>query len=545
MDSVDAALRFLQRQFASVAHEESQWNDERLRLQQQVKELEQQRAVQEEAYKEALLRIKMLEFALRQERGRYLVSAAPVSSSANANTRKPENLPVNRPASATVVRGMDRSPPPSPTASPREPASQVSRSDSLGTSKPPPVSKGLEITRPRIVSRTASAGEASVDVVQEVPKNVKPATIAVAPKAAFRPHKLKLKLASHLDAIRSLAFHPTEPILVTGSEDCSVKVWNLGALSVGPTSQRPVELDSQLTVRSHCRSVLSVAMFSSENFPNTQSHCIGAFASSGRDGNINLFHLAALEDKADPVSYEDYQTMKAHGVKRAHEDCVWDLHAHPLSNVLFSAGADCIVRTWGVGAELALKSELKCSTKSHSRAVGHNIRGYLVPTSVHTLLTDTKTCAIGYTNGAIAQFDFHGEQLVQLLRASDLDSTSRDSKEAQVNQVVAHPTLPICIAAHQDKRLRIYDIRAGECVSTIVAHQDAVSSVSIDSAGLHMVTGGHDGSLRVWSIAERHCVFEQSAHRPKFNEALHRVLYHPSRNFIASGGADGLVKVFQ
>lgn len=66
MDSVDAALRYLQRQFASVANDEAQWQEERQRLQQQVRDLENQREQQEMAYKDAMLRVKMLEFALRQ-----------------------------------------------------------------------------------------------------------------------------------------------------------------------------------------------------------------------------------------------------------------------------------------------------------------------------------------------------------------------------------------------------------------------------------------------------------------------------------------------
>ena len=32
---------------------------------------------------------------------------------------------------------------------------------------------------------------------------------------------------SHFDAVTSVAFHPSDPVLVTGSEDCTVKVWNL------------------------------------------------------------------------------------------------------------------------------------------------------------------------------------------------------------------------------------------------------------------------------------------------------------------------------
>lgn len=84
------------------------------------------------------------------------------------------------------------------------------------------------------------------------------------PKASFRPHKLKVKLSGHMvrislviqkfprfvqslteeivhssqDGVRALAFHPTEPIIVSGSEDCTVKVWNLSSVIAGPPSQR-------------------------------------------------------------------------------------------------------------------------------------------------------------------------------------------------------------------------------------------------------------------------------------------------------------------
>jgi striatin 1/3/4 len=53
-------------------------------------------------------------------------------------------------------------------------------------------------------------------------------------------------------------------------------------------------------------------------------------------------------EKGEPFTYEDYQGLKSHTISKGHENAVWDLHAHPLSNVLFSAGADGIVRTWMV-----------------------------------------------------------------------------------------------------------------------------------------------------------------------------------------------------
>ncbi|KAJ0405456.1 hypothetical protein ATCC90586_002771 [Pythium insidiosum] len=161
MDSVDSALRFLQRSFASVANEEAQWREEKQKLEAQVRELENQRSLQEEAYKDALLRVKMLEFALRQERGRYLVSPAPVISALSVtptnsgNGRRGERADISRPAvsvSRTVERVASAQQMESPMGSPK-PQAQIYRIDSSVPVKNPTTPKGMEITRPRMGSR--------------------------------------------------------------------------------------------------------------------------------------------------------------------------------------------------------------------------------------------------------------------------------------------------------------------------------------------------------------------------------------------------------
>ncbi len=37
----------------------------------------------------------------------------------------------------------------------------------------------------------------------------------------------KYTLRSHFDGVRTLAFHPVETVLITGSEDHTLKLWNL------------------------------------------------------------------------------------------------------------------------------------------------------------------------------------------------------------------------------------------------------------------------------------------------------------------------------
>ncbi len=34
-------------------------------------------------------------------------------------------------------------------------------------------------------------------------------------------------ICSHFDGVRALAFHPVEPVLITASEDHTLKLWNL------------------------------------------------------------------------------------------------------------------------------------------------------------------------------------------------------------------------------------------------------------------------------------------------------------------------------
>lgn len=34
-------------------------------------------------------------------------------------------------------------------------------------------------------------------------------------------------VSRHLDSVRSVAFHPKEPIVASGSDDSTVKVWSL------------------------------------------------------------------------------------------------------------------------------------------------------------------------------------------------------------------------------------------------------------------------------------------------------------------------------
>ena len=126
--------------------------------------------------------------------------------------------------------------------------------------------------------------------------------------------------------------------------------------------------------------------------------------------------------------------------------------------------------------------------------------------------------------------------------------------------------MPILVTGHEDKYIRIFDLVTGQpislqlssprlanrvlrfigqCTHSMLAHLDAVTSLSIDAAGFSLVSGSHDCSIRFWDLlGSRSCVQEISSHREKAKEGVLDVEFHPSLPFIASAGADGVVKLY-
>lgn len=76
------------------------------------------------------------------------------------------------------------------------------------------------------------------------------------------------------------------------------------------------------------------------------------------------------------------------------------------------------------------------------------------------------------------------------------------------------------------------------------AHLDAVTSLAIDISGFLLVSGGHDCSVRFWDLmGSRACIQEITTHREKAHEGVLAVDFHPLLAFMASAGADGVVKL--
>ncbi|XP_061480694.1 striatin isoform X3 [Rhineura floridana] len=324
----------------------------------------------------------------------------------------------------------------------------------------------------------------------------------------------KFTLRSHFDGIRGLAFHPVEPVLITASEDHTLKMWNFQKTSPAKKSAS-LDVEPIYTFRAHNSPVLCVVM------SNTGEQCY----SGGTDGLIQGWNTT--NPNIDP--YDSYDPSVLRGAFVGHTDAVWGLVYSGTHQRLLSCSADGTIRLWK-----ALESAPALNIFNDNQELG-------IPSSVDLVSSDPSHMVVSFGSGHTSIFNMETRQRVLTLE-SNVDNTV--STSCQINKVISHPTLPISITAHEDRHIKFYDNNTGKLIHSMVAHLDAVTSLAVDPNGLYLMSGSHDCSIRLWNLESKTCIQEFTAHRKKHDESIHDVAFHPSKCYIASAGADALAKVF-
>ncbi|XP_014105352.1 PREDICTED: striatin-3 isoform X4 [Pseudopodoces humilis] len=334
-------------------------------------------------------------------------------------------------------------------------------------------------------------------------------------KDAFRKTwNPKYTLRSHFDGVRALAFHPVEPVLVTASEDHTLKLWNLQK-TVPAKKSASLDVEPIYTFRAHIGPVLSLAISSNGE------QCF----SGGIDATIQWWNMPS--PSVDP--YDTYEPNVLAGTLIAHTDAVWGLAYSGVKNHLLSCSADGTIRLWSPPEKIPCICTYN-GEKEHG-----------IPTSVDFIGCDPAHMVASFNTGSTVIYDLETSQSVVMF-SSQVESGVQSNNH--INKVVSHPTLPVTITAHEDRHIKFFDNKTGKMIHSMVAHLDAVTSLAVDPNGIYLMSGSHDCSIRLWNLDSKTCVQEITAHRKKLDESIYDVAFHPSKAYIASAGADALAKVF-
>uniref|UniRef100_A0A671KV11 Striatin N-terminal domain-containing protein n=1 Tax=Sinocyclocheilus anshuiensis TaxID=1608454 RepID=A0A671KV11_9TELE len=527
--SLPGILHFIQYEWSRFQAEKYRWEAERDELRAQVAFLQGERKGQENMKQDLVRRIKMLEYALKQERAKHQKLKSGTDQSPGEKKPETEAEPIPNGPADSDSEPTNQMPWKEGRQLLRKYLEEVGYSDTildmrskrvrslLGRNSPeangPPPSEPPTEPEPHRGALGFSSDVFILDAVGGGDMNLgELADLTVANdndltidlqdsreefKKTWNP---RFTLRSHFDAIRALTFHPSQAVLLSASEDGTLKLWNLNK-AMHSKKNAALDVEPIYTFRAHSGAVLSLAM------GEEGESCF----SGGLDGTVRGWKIPDLN--VDP--YDNYDPGVESSVLSGHEDAVWGLAYSSSLKRLASCSADGTVRIWDP------------HNSSPCVSVFNKEKEHGTPTSVAFVNSDPSQVVVAFDGGETLLYDLNTEQSSEL-----------------INCVVSHPSQPISITAHENRTIRFLDNKTGKVIHSMVAHLDAVTCLATDPKGAYLISGSHDCSVRLWMLDNRTCVQEITAHRKKHDEAIHDVAFHPSQPFIASAGADALAKIF-
>lgn len=348
-------------------------------------------------------------------------------------------------------------------------------------------------------------------------------------------------LIGHRDRVLFVAFCPDGQTLVSGGADDTVRVWNLGtgkdvrqietnlnwslAIALSPDGQTLATASDGKTVKfwnlqtSEC--IRTLPNYSSKVWSLAFSPEGRRLATASEDRTVNLWEVA---------TGTCIQTL------REHSQQVWCVAFSPEGQTLVSASDDGTVRLWDAETGHCLRT-----LKTHSNwvlAVAFDVKGETLISGHqdgqirlwHRATGSRLKLLKGHTSPVSALAVLPQE--IESTRSNCLSTDYRTSSEFH-SQLVA--------SGSDDRTLKIWDIKRGECLRTLRGHQGWVQSIAVSPEGSTLASGSHDHTVKLWDWRSGECLHTLEGH-------IHRVktvAFSPQGSLLASGSDDHTVKLWE
>ncbi|MDP2435120.1 MAG: protein kinase, partial [archaeon] len=323
-------------------------------------------------------------------------------------------------------------------------------------------------------------------------------------------------LLGHTDAVTSLCFDPRQQLLVSGSLDASIRVWDPAAGPVG-----------QLGAGSNLQKISAIAVQG------------GRLASAGYDKAIQLWDIDSGEMVAafrghngliccllflsdtELVSGSNDQSLlvwnTSTGQSRpllGHAGGVWCCSFSPSSGLL-SGSSDHAIRLWNLRT-----SSCESTFIGHTQAV----------TSVQ-FAPGGKVFASGSLDRTI--------YLWSLLRGTP-DRTLRVEAGGRINALLFLDSVTL-FSGGSDRLIRVWDTETGLCQRSYEGHDWPVASLALHSDGKTLFSGSDDGTIRCWDLETDSCEKTFESHRALVSS----VSFTPAGDRLLTASWDKEVRVWE
>ncbi|MBW4573445.1 MAG: serine/threonine protein kinase [Tolypothrix carrinoi HA7290-LM1] len=294
-------------------------------------------------------------------------------------------------------------------------------------------------------------------------------------------------LKGHSSDVNSVTFSPDGQMLVTGSDDLTIKLWNL-------TTKQEIR-----TFKGHSSYIYAIAIS-----PDGQT-----IASGSVDKTIKLWNLN---------TGEEIRTLKGHS------NSVASVAFSPDGKLLASSSLDKTIKLWN----LETNKEIRTLT-GHSGGVA----------SI-AFSPDGLTLASGSYDKTIKLWNLNtGKEIRTLTGHLDFVSSIAFSPDGQQ-----------LASGSKDKTIKLWNLNTGKEIHTLTGHDDKVTSVAYIPKGGYsknpdsviVASGSNDNTIKLWDTATG----REIRTLKKDSGYVYAIAISPDGRTIASGGsADNIIKIWR
>jgi WD40 repeat protein len=259
----------------------------------------------------------------------------------------------------------------------------------------------------------------------------------------------------HNREVSALAISPDGQVLVSGSADCTIRIWNL----------KNMQLLHQLN--SGNTPITALAIEPDGN----------VFVSGSQGGTLKFWQLSTGE--------------LLHTIPAIPHNAIQALAIHPDGQQLVTGGTDGIVRLWNLQSHVLLKAFEPGKT----------------PVSAIAFSADGKYLVSGSQGGTLRIWQLSDGEMLPVLAGVHQDAIVG----------LAMPTTgQELISSSSDGIIKQWNLLTGELLSTFDRANTSIHSIAMSQNAPILVTGSGNGTVRFWDCHSRELVYllKEAHHSP-------------------------------